>query len=288
MVPADVNWLHVEASSRCNAWCPACPRNIQGFELADGLVEQDLDSVRFESIISQLPNLHGVQFCGNHGDPIIAKNILELINIAKKYSEKIQIHTNGSLRNSDWWGDLADLLQDINHDIWFGIDGLEGIHEIYRQATSFTKIIENASAFINKGGHATWQFIPFAHNEHQIKDCLKLSQKLKFKKFKLVKSYRNKNKARQFKTGTEFTLSAPNEDIRQVIRFVDKRVAVAEKDCMHLSMPSIYIDAAGSVSYCCHLSSIKPSGITKFDSLDELMYNQIKLNAPGCVASCGS
>ena len=104
----------------------------------------------------------------------------------------------------------------------------------------------------------------------------------------MVKSYRNKNQARNFKTGAEFTLSAPKEDVKQVIKFVDKRVSVAEKDCMHLSMPSIYVDADGSVSYCCYLTSIESRHTVKFDSVTELMYNQIKLDAPMCVANCGS
>mgnify|MGYP003335187616 CR=1 FL=1 len=36
---ADIKWAHVELSTKCNAWCPACPRNKNGFGLIDGLVE---------------------------------------------------------------------------------------------------------------------------------------------------------------------------------------------------------------------------------------------------------
>ena len=85
-----VKWVHVEASSRCNAWCPACPRNNYGFGLAAGLVEQDLEPNIFENIVSQLPNLHGVQLCGNFGDPIASKYLNEIIDISKKHAKKIQ------------------------------------------------------------------------------------------------------------------------------------------------------------------------------------------------------
>jgi len=48
----DIKWIHVEASSKCNAWCPACPRNVQGFGLVPGLIEEDLLPDRFEEIIA--------------------------------------------------------------------------------------------------------------------------------------------------------------------------------------------------------------------------------------------
>ena len=53
---------------------------------------------------------------------------------------------------------------------------------------NYQKIIDNASAFIQAGGFATWQFVPYAHNEHQVKNCIKVSQELGFKKFKLIVS----------------------------------------------------------------------------------------------------
>ena len=133
----DIKWAHVEASSKCNAWCPACPRNNHGYGLADGVTEQDLLPDRFEEIVNGLPNLYGIQFCGNLGDPIASAHINQLITISKKYAKKIQIHTNGSLRNIDWWTDLAQTLANVDHDVWFGIDGLSGVHEIYRQGTDF-------------------------------------------------------------------------------------------------------------------------------------------------------
>ena len=67
------------------------------------------------------------------------------------------------------------------------IDGLEDTHSYYRQGTNWKKIINNAKSFISSGGRAVWQFIPFAHNEHQIKSCIRLSQQLGFKEFKTAK-----------------------------------------------------------------------------------------------------
>lgn len=277
-----IKWAHVEASSRCNAWCPACPRNNNGFGLASGVVEQDLLPDRFEEIISSLPGLHGVQLCGNLGDPLASAHIDQLIDISKKYAKKIQIHTNGSLRNVDWWSSLAQKLVDIDHDVWFGIDGLAGVHEIYRQGTDFEKIIKNAQAFITAGGYATWQFIPYKHNEHQVLQCLKLSQQMKFKKFHLAKLYRDKKLARHYRTGQEFDL-LPTDSMRSLINIDCAKIAVENKNCMHLSMPSVYVSAEGNVSRCCYLAERE-----KFWSVEQLLKNvKTDLTDKICIRSCG-
>lgn len=277
----DIKWLHVELSSKCNAWCPACPRNNNGYGIANNLIEQDLSVDRLEEILSLLPNLHAVQFCGNFGDPIIAHNILDAINISKKYSKKIQIHTNGGLRNTNWWKNLAVVLSDIDHNVWFGIDGIGEIHEIYRQGTSYQKVIDNATAFINQGGIATWQFIPYAHNEHQIKDCIVTSQKLKFSGFKLVKSYRNIQLARNYKTGKEFKL-LPTKELQTLIKIPKENTYVDIKNCMHLEQPSIYLAANGKISTCCYFSELN-----QFDNVIDALYS-ININHQHCITTCGS
>ena len=278
----NIKWLHVESSSRCNAWCPACPRNKNGFGLANDLIEQDLSSLKFQEVIESLPELEVVQFCGNLGDPVIGKNFLELINIAKKQVKKIQIHTNGSLRSTSWWQNLALQLSDIDHDIWFGLDGIDEIHEIYRQGTSYKKIIKNANAFISAGGYATWQFIPYAHNEHQIRDCMKLSQQLGFKKFKLVKLYRNKKLARNYKTGEEFDLLPPLS-VQSMLRMPKDYTSVNEDNCMHLTPPSLYLAASGKLSTCCYFYKTK-----SVDTVDEMSYNKLDLSHNICLTNCGS
>lgn len=278
----SIKWVHIEPSSKCNAWCPACPRNKNGFGLADNLIEQDLSTDRVEEILGCLPNLHAVQLCGNYGDPIAGHNILDIIDVAKKYSSKIQIHTNGSLRNKNWWAALAEHLSNIDHDVWFGIDGIGDTHQIYRQGTSYSKIIDNATAFISAGGHATWQFVPYAHNEHQIRDAVKLSQTLRFKKFKLAKLYRNKTSARHYQTGKAFSLLPPTE-VQSVIRMPKDFSQVNPQDCMHLTQPSIYLAADGKLSYCCYFSKTKT-----FDKLDALLLDSAVLAHPKCLANCGS
>jgi organic radical activating enzyme len=283
LIAGAIKWLHVEASSRCNAWCPACPRNNHGFGLAPGIVEQDLTPARFEQIIASLSQVECVQFCGNFGDPIASAYIDDLVTIAKQYVKKIQIHTNGSIRNTAWWQNFAQQLADVEHDVWFGIDGLKGVHEIYRQGTDFDKIIENAKSFIEAGGSATWQFIPYQHNEHQVIDCLKFSQQLKFKKFKLAKLYRNQVIAKHYKTGEEFDLLPP-KSLRKLTNIDDANDSVDPNNCMHLSIPSLYLSASGHLSRCCYMADRE-----KFKDYNDIVSNIINdLNDQICINNCGA
>ena len=281
----DIKWLHVEASTFCNAWCPACPRNQKGFGLLPDLVEQNLDVDKFLEILEKLSFLDGIQFCGNYGDPIACNYFDQLIAVGKKHTNKIQIHTNGGLRSVKWWQTLAEQLSTVDHDVWFGIDGIGPVHEIYRQGTDYNKVIENAQAFIDAGGKATWQFIPYKHNEHQIKECIKLSQKYKFSKFKLIKSFRNVETGYHWKTGNPFQLESSG--LYQTVFFKPKQDILEKQNCMHLQQPGIYLAANGKISPCCYFADHK-----SFDSIEEMFYNidiEKTLSGPDrvCLTHCG-
>jgi len=282
MTLEDIKWLHVELSSRCNAWCPVCPRNKGGFGLADNLVEQDLSTARLLEVFEQLPNLNTVQLCGNLGDPIIATNFLEVVDACAQRNFKIQIHTNGSLRNVSWWQQLGTVLRSHPHDVWFGIDGLGDTHEIYRQGTSYNKIIENATAFINAGGTATWQFIPYAHNEHQLMDAMRTSQQLGFKKFQMARLHRSKKLVKHWKTGETFEL-LPSPKLSGHLQTIGAGKVVDLNNCMYVSIPSVYLAANGKISTCCYFSEHET-----VDNVTELFYNTLDLTHPQCIKSCGT
>lgn len=288
MLNTEIKWLQVENTTKCNAWCPGCGRNKDGFELIDSLVLADLDTSRFEEILLLFPNLDTIQFCGTYGDFAAASNVLEHVELAKKYAKKIQIHTHGGIRNPNWWEELAHSLQNVDHNVWFALDGLKGIHEIYRQGTDFDKSIANAQSFIGAGGSATWQFIPWAHNEHQIKDCIRLSQKIGFKKFKLVKSVRKDFIGRHWKTGEPIKFDAWSQDKkfnrREEIFAIKNQVL--KTDCMHLSLPSVYVNANGKLSPCCEFNHYRQ--LESFDDIPDIEFEIKHKPHQTCLHACGS
>lgn len=246
-------WLQVEATTKCNAWCPGCARNKGGYELVDHLVLEDLRAERFQQVLSKLPGLTTIDFCGTHGDAIAAANILELINIAKEHCSKIIIRTNGSLRSTTWWQELYRVLSNINHEVWFCLDGLAGTHEYYRQGTDFSTVINNAKTFINAGGTAVWQFIPWAHNERELKECIRFSQDLGFKRFEIIKNVRTNFTARHYKDGQIIKLSTWSKN-KNNSKYEQIKTGVIQDDCQHLSQPGLYLNANGLVSNCCYFN----------------------------------
>lgn len=284
----DIKWLQVENTTRCNAWCPGCARNQEGYGLIPGLDIVDLDPDRLAEVLELLPRLETIQFCGTYGDTMATQSVLNHFSIALRYAKKLQIHTHGGFHNTDWWTELACMLKPYDHDVWFALDGLEGVHEIYRQGTSFNKTMANAKSFISAGGHATWQFIPWHHNEHQIPDCLRLSQQVGFKKFKLVKNVRTNFQARHWKTGDPIDVRPWTQQSRfnqREIVFVKNRVL--EQDCMHLSHPSIYLNANGKISVCCEFNLHQQHD--NFDQIPDIQH-ELATHAPRhtCLQACGS
>ena len=277
-------WLQVEATTKCNAWCPGCPRNNNGFGLIDNLVLEDLDEEIFERHLKNMPDLKVIDFCGTYGDAIAAYNIKTLIEIAKRYAPKIIIRTNGSLRNNVWWVQFANLLNGHDHEVWFCLDGLEDTHAIYRQGTNFNVILDNAKVFMSQGGTAVWQYIPWQHNQHQIKDAIRLSQQLGFKRFEFIRDVRNKFNARDYRTGAPVDIQ-PWGNNQTFSKYAKNRSVLELKDCRHLTEPSVYLNANGRLSSCCFFNTN-----LDFENLSDLpdVASEINSNTPRytCLHSC--
>lgn len=189
----EITTVHLEVTERCNASCPQCARNINGGEVNPQLhdAELSLDDVKNilpADFIAQLKRLY---MCGNYGDPISARDTLEIFEYIRSCNDKMQLsfHTNASAKTPEWWSRLPAAMGK-NHYVVFSVDGLEDTNHLYRQGTVWKKIMENAAAFIAAGGRARWDFIVFGHNEHQVEEARALSESMGFEKFNVKKSNR--------------------------------------------------------------------------------------------------
>ena len=287
MYTDKVTLLHVEPTSRCNASCPGCLRNIDGYKTRPDLVLMDISVKTVMQEMIKFPNLKVLHLCGNLGDPIAYRHLLPLLQKVEQYNEiqlhsskpqkYIDIHTNGSLRSVKWWSELGENLSTNFyglHQIVFGIDGLEDTHSIHRQGTDFNKIIDNARAFINAGGVAEWQYLKFEHNEHQVDEAKQLAEDLGFKKFFIMKPFITP-KARHWKTGESLgTEGSGTKALKQSYTYTDRQVLNTEvnfqstltnnnyvkgNDCMHIDVDrnntgnySLFLSVTGKILPCCH------------------------------------
>ena len=197
-----INQIELELTTRCNAACPQCVRNHYGGRTWPTLPLVDLD---FDTIIQRLePVLEPgmlVRLCGTYGDPIMYRRVLDLVKWLVNQQVEVAINTNASLRTPEWWGDLADVLQDSGK-VYFGIDGLDDTHHLHRRRTNFHRIIRNLKAFNTAGGHSVWSFIIFRHNQHQVESARALSQDLGCQDFAVKSTSRFVDKKHQLQTRT--------------------------------------------------------------------------------------
>lgn len=187
----DIKSVHLEVTTKCNANCPMCDRNIFGV-VRPGLqiTELTLNDCKKIFLPTFLKQLALISMCGVYGDPILAKDLLKIIEYIRSNNSELEIdiYTNGSIRSVPWWKKLAQVIG--NGKVIFGIDGLEDTNHIYRRGTKFSAIINNAKAFIQEGGRAQWDFIVFKHNEHQVKQAKRLSENLGFETFQIKRTSR--------------------------------------------------------------------------------------------------
>ena len=170
-----------------------CARNINGGETNPWIHDAELS---LEDIKKIFPNefiqqLNHMYMCGNFGDPIVAKDTLEIFRHFRSMNSDIllSMNTHGSARQESWWVELASILGDKGYVI-FSIDGLDDTNDLYRRGSDFTRIMKNAKAFIEAGGNAHWEYLVFAHNEHQVDRARDLAETMGFTKFQLKKSAR--------------------------------------------------------------------------------------------------
>jgi MoaA/NifB/PqqE/SkfB family radical SAM enzyme len=183
--------IHVELSSACNAACPSCPRNVDGGYTIPWLIPKTMSLEDFKTIFSAevLQQVKFFLMCGNYGDPIYCKDLPDILSYIRMLNPSIvcKIHTNGGIRNTAWWSQLAKSNSNIH--VVFSIDGLADTNHIYRRNVIWDRVIENAQSFIDAGGSATWEFLVFAHNEHQIEDARSTATRMKFDNFKVKRPF---------------------------------------------------------------------------------------------------
>jgi MoaA/NifB/PqqE/SkfB family radical SAM enzyme len=272
----DIKSVHLEITQNCQAACSMCDRSENGKGLnrhlnLDELTLADIKKIFDPSFIAQLNSL---QICGNHGDPIIARDLLEIVQYFRENNGRvfISINTNAGARPAEWWSQLAKVLGNEGRVI-FSVDGLEDTNHLYRQNVSWPNVELAMHSFIKAGGRARWDFLVFAHNEHQIAQAEELSKLWGFEKFILKKSARfitshsleRKSEHQSVNRQGERThlIKEPVNDIlkNQALQThgkiesqygsIDNFYDQAEISCKVQKEKSIYVSAEGLVLPCC-------------------------------------
>lgn len=262
---SHIKRIHLELTEKCNAACPLCIRTNpnglrpQSYIGRSELTLKDIRHFLYAEIRDQLVDVH---MCGSYGDPIVAKNCQEIADYLCSENCSVSISTNGGARNAAWWAQLGTILS-RNHRsrVDFHIDGLADTNSFYRRNTNFKRIITNARAFIDAGGLANWEFIPFRHNEHQVERAHNLSKEYGFARFTIKKSnwiFSEEKTKIPFtaRDGTTHYLEAPSKkylpskDSKSMSRHYTS-TSNDDIQCLALKNSELYISCEGIVYPCC-------------------------------------
>lgn len=209
--------ITIEVTSNCQAKCPGCIRH-KVFNPDTDVVSAppknwNLPVDVHNKLIDDLAEKSKVKYLtydGSFGDSPFHPDFLELVEYsASKLKGPVPfngdglhdmtISTNGSYKTPAFWKRLGEILNEHlpgRHHVMFDLDGVDNkTQNMYRIATDFDKIIENAEAFISGGGEAVWKMIPFDFNDELEEKAKELAAKHGFQKFQRNRIQRVEQKA---------------------------------------------------------------------------------------------
>jgi MoaA/NifB/PqqE/SkfB family radical SAM enzyme len=277
----SIRQVHLELTDKCNAACPQCARSDHGGPVnpelpLTELSLKDVTSIFPRQFVAQLDKLYA---CGNYGDPIVARDCLQIFQFFRVWNATIRlgIHTNGGARSEDFWRALGRVLPKGKGYVRFGIDGLEDTNHVYRRNVRWPILMRNVRAFVAAGGNAEWDYIVFRHNEHQVEQARALAAELGFSSFNLKKTGRFlnweklehiestpvKNSAGDVVGRLERPLSPEHQndalvelkDLQNRYGSMAQYLDQAEVQCKVQATRSIYVSAEGYVFPCCWLAA---------------------------------
>ena len=270
----DIRTIHLEVTQNCQAACPMCDRNMNGKGInphinLDELSLEDCKDIFSPRFIKQLNTMY---MCGNLGDPIVAKDTLEIFDYFRSHNNNIwlSMNTNAGARDEKWWKELAKIFA-RNGAVIFSVDGLRSTNHIYRQGVVWDKVERSMDAFCSAGGRARWDFLIFEHNQHQVEEARAISEAKGFEKFIAKKTGRFINANSESKQSHQAvnrkgketaTLKKPDEKYQN--NAIKKQDVIVKKygsmDAYYDAAPivckvtkdsSLYITAEGLALPCC-------------------------------------
>jgi MoaA/NifB/PqqE/SkfB family radical SAM enzyme len=177
--PWQLYHWHLELSAKCTLKCPRCPR-IEHPDtpwMNNDISLDDFTRAFPKDFIKK--NVERFTLCGDIGDPIYAKDFLPIVRYIKEIKPTCHIFTitNGSYKKTEWWEELAGILNEYD-SINFSIDGFDNeSNNLYRVNSNFKSILNGvhimghqSKAFIN------WCPIYFSFNQDKQDEIRELAK----------------------------------------------------------------------------------------------------------------
>jgi MoaA/NifB/PqqE/SkfB family radical SAM enzyme len=180
--------MQLEITSYCNAKCPHCARFTPDGDLHPDLKldHWDVDRVLANLELQRMTALREIVLEGDKGDPASHPDLLTLLDgfLSHPNQPRVTVYTNGSIRSPTFYKSLSS--RGPNLIMTFSIDGLQDTNHMYRVGVQWSRVMNNAQAFINAGGRAIWKCVVFRHNQHQLLEIKNFARQMGFSGIQFV------------------------------------------------------------------------------------------------------
>lgn len=172
--------ISLEADSRCQLKCPACPTVQIQAQFTDDKGRLSLEN--FRKIVDENPKIRTIEL-SNAGEIFINKEIADIIEYA--FNQGVHLTAiNGTNFNTVSPEVLHALVHFGFRNLNIAIDGTtQEVYEQYRVRGNLSKVFNNIQTInrLKKEYHTpfpqmNWQFIVFGHNEHQIPEARQMAR----------------------------------------------------------------------------------------------------------------
>jgi radical SAM protein with 4Fe4S-binding SPASM domain len=246
-------WLTIDPTNFCTLRCPFCPTGQGRNSRTKGYLS--LENSR--RIIDELgPYLIHIDFC-NWGEPLLNKEIYEMIKYAKQYQIDTKIDSNLNQLSEE---DAEKMILAGLDKIIVSIDGVTAqTYSKYRIGGDFNKVMDNLKLLIKKkrqlnrpNPYISWQFLVFRHNEYEIEDVKRIGEDLGVDHVGIAKAFiGNKD---WIPLNREYS-HYKREEIKD--EYTSNYFKSSQNKMCNWPWEAIVINPNGSVSVCCSVEDEK-------------------------------
>lgn len=268
--------LMVEPTNLCNLACPLCPTGNKSLKRTRGFMPLD----GFKKIIDELGGYLLNLTLWNYGEPMLHKDIYEMIEYAKTKNIFLRLSTNGHFFDNK--ENVERLVSSRLDDLIVALDGAsQETLSKYRVGANFEAVINGIKSVVeakkrlkSKLPFIELQFVVMKHNEHEVEKMKKIAEEIGVNKLTLKTVTLEIENAKDQREKMEQFLPDREEYGRYAKDKKDLAVKKTVKNnCIRLWLSSV-INWNGDVVPCCY----DADGVFTFGNAFEKSFREIWLS----------
>lgn len=250
VVAGGPKYILLEATGKCNLFCPMCPRELVHFEPVD------IPMPLFKKIIDEAKSFLEFAVPYGGGEPMLNPAIFEMIKFCRDRNIRVGVSTNGTMNNPERNRKILEAGLDY---LIFAFDGAtKESYEKYRKGAKFEE------------------------TRDKILEFLRMKQELKANTFTIIQMVRLKDNAGEV---DDFRRMWNIPGVDQVRIKEDEmqfegvgiprpaQVQTRRNPCHYLWQGPVYIHHDGNVFPCCYMWRGEPLGNVNHQELTQIWNN---------------